>query len=154
MAIKLIKACKELNIGMATALDFAAKQGKEIAADPNVRIDDELYMMLAKAFNKDMAVKMEAERQAQERQEREIPQTVSLKQEAEPEVLHSVQKPKVVGKIDLNTGKPAAEPQKPAAPEPAVEPEPVVEAPKPVAEPEPAPAPEPVKQPEPVAEEP
>ena len=62
MAIKLIKACKELNIGMSTAVTFCAKQGKEINADPNVRIDDDLYLLLAKEFNKDMALKLEAER--------------------------------------------------------------------------------------------
>ena len=45
MAIKLIKACKELNIGMSTAVSFFEKQGKEISADPNVRIEDDLYLM-------------------------------------------------------------------------------------------------------------
>lgn len=67
MAIKLIKACKELNIGMSTAVEFCQKQGKSVATDPNTRIDDDLYLMLAKEFNKDMALKMEAERQAEER---------------------------------------------------------------------------------------
>lgn len=71
MAIKLIKACKELNVGMSTVADFCAKQGKEIAVDPNTRIDDDLYLLLAKEFNKDMALKIEAERLAQERQDRE-----------------------------------------------------------------------------------
>ena len=103
MAIKLIKACKELNIGMSTAIDFCTKQGHEIAADPNVRIDDELYLLLAKAFNKDKALKLEAEKMEQKRQEREIPKAVSVNPEAESEVLHPVQKPKIVGKIDLNT---------------------------------------------------
>ena len=77
MAIKLIKACKELNIGMSTAVEFCKKQGKDIATDPNTRIEDDLYLMLAKEFNKDMALKLEAERQAQERQEREIPKSVA-----------------------------------------------------------------------------
>ena len=107
MAIKLIKACKELNIGMSTAIDFCTKQGHEIAADPNVRIDDELYLLLAKAFNKDKALKLEAEKMEQKRQEREIPKAVSVNPEAESEVLHPVQKPKIVGKIDLNTNTPA-----------------------------------------------
>ncbi|MCQ2334369.1 MAG: translation initiation factor IF-2 [Paludibacteraceae bacterium] len=99
MAIKLIKACKELNIGMATAIEYASKQGKDIQADPNVRIDDELYLDLAKAFNKDMALKLEAERLAQERQEREIPKTMSIAPESKEK--SQVQQPKVVGKIDL-----------------------------------------------------
>ena len=130
MAIKLIKACKELNIGMSTAVEFAAKQGKEIAADPNIRIDDELYLLLAKAFNRDMALKLEAEKQAQERLEREIPKTVSVEPTPEPELLHPVQKPKVLGKIDLQTGKKIEEKPKE---EPTPEPKPEVkkEEPKP-----------------------
>ncbi len=124
MAIKLIKACKELNIGMSTAVDFCAKQGKEIATDPNTRIDDDLYLLLAKEFNKDMAIKMEAERMAQERQEREMPVSVSIepKPEKKPEPEHiatEVPQPKVVGKIDLNP-QPAAkeEPKKEPKQEP------------------------------------
>ena len=108
MAIKLIKACKELNIGMSTAVDFAAKRGREIAMDPNTRIDDDLYLLLAKEFNKDMALRLEAAKQAQERQERDIPRVLTVEPEAEPELLHPVQKPKVVGKIDLDADKKAA----------------------------------------------
>ena len=134
MAIKLIKACKELNIGMSTAVEFCAKQGKEIQTDPNVRIDDDLYLLLAKEFNKDMALKLEAEKQAQERQEREIPQKVSIDEPKAPEhIATEIPKPKVVGKIDLN----------PAAPEP-----------EPAKEPEQAKKKETVKEPEPVKEEP
>ena len=78
MAIKLIKACKELNIGMATAVEFLAKQGMAIDTDPNLRIEDDIYMRLAKEFNKDMALKMEAERQQQQRQERDIQKVLTL----------------------------------------------------------------------------
>ena len=71
MAIKLIKACKELNIGMATLTAWCDKNGHAIESDPNFRISDDLYLLLAKEFNKDMAVKIEADRQAAERQARE-----------------------------------------------------------------------------------
>ena len=71
MAIKLIKACKELNIGMATLTAWCEKHGHSIESDPNVRIDDDLYLMLAKEFNRDMATKLEADRQAAERQAKE-----------------------------------------------------------------------------------
>ena len=106
MAIKLIKACKELNIGMSTAVEFCKKQGKEIATDPNTRIEDDLYLLLAKEFNKDMALKLEAERQAQERQEREVPKSVAIDEPKKPEHISTdVAKPKVVGKIDLDADK-------------------------------------------------
>ncbi len=71
MAIKLIKACKELNIGMATLTAWCEKNGHAIESDPNVRIDDDLYLLLAKEFSKDLAVKLEADRQAAERAARE-----------------------------------------------------------------------------------
>ncbi len=71
MAIKLIKACKELNIGMATLTAWCEKNGHAVESDPNVRIDDDLYLLLAKEFNKDMAVKIEADRQAAERAAKE-----------------------------------------------------------------------------------
>ncbi len=86
MAQKLIKACKELNIGMATAIEFFQKQGKSVAADPNTRIDDDLYMLLVQAFNKDMAIKLAADRQAQERQERELNRSVSIEDAHKEEV--------------------------------------------------------------------
>ena len=80
MAQKLIKACKELNIGVATAIEFFKKKGKSITDDPNpnTRIDDDLYMLLVQEFNKDMAIKLEADRQAQARQERELGRSVSI----------------------------------------------------------------------------
>ena len=71
MAIKLIKACKELNIGMATLTAWCEKNGHAIESDPNVRIDDDLYLLLAKEFNKDMATKIEADRQAAARAAKE-----------------------------------------------------------------------------------
>ena len=71
MAIKLIKACKELNIGMATLTAWCDKNGHAVESDPNFRISDDLYLLLAKEFNKDMAVKIEADRIAAERAARE-----------------------------------------------------------------------------------
>ena len=91
---------------MSTAVEFCKKQGKEIATDPNTRIDDDLYLLLAKEFNKDMALKLEAERQAQERQEREIPKSVAVEEPKKPEHIPTeVPKPKVVGSIDLDADK-------------------------------------------------
>ena len=91
---------------MSTAVEFCKKQGKEIATDPNTRIDDDLYLLLAKEFNKDMALKLEAERQAQERQEREIPKSVAVEEPKKPEHIPTeLPKPKVVGNIDLDADK-------------------------------------------------
>ena len=91
---------------MSTAVEFCKKQGKDIATDPNTRIDDDLYLLLAKEFNKDMALKLEAERQAQERQEREVLKSVAVDEPKKPEHIPTeVAKPKVVGKIELDPEK-------------------------------------------------
>ena len=58
MAIKLIKACKELNIGMATLLDFCSAMGYNVPADPNFCLDDDIYLALANEFNHDLAFKL------------------------------------------------------------------------------------------------
>ena len=90
---------------MSTAVEFCKKQGKEIATDPNTRIEDDLYLLLAKEFNKDMALKLEAERQAQERQERDIPKSVAIEKPKVDHIPTEVPKPKVVGSIDLDADK-------------------------------------------------
>ena len=56
---------------MATLTAWCEKNGHTIESDPNVRIDDDLYLLLAKEFNKDMATKIEADRRAAERQAKE-----------------------------------------------------------------------------------
>ena len=91
---------------MSTAVEFCKKQGKEIAMDPNIRIDDDLYLLLANEFNKDMALKLEAERQAQARHEQDIPKSLTIEEPKKPEHIPTeVAKPKVVGKIDLDADK-------------------------------------------------
>ena len=90
---------------MSTAVEFCKKQGKEIATDPNTRIDDDLYLLLAKEFNKDMALKLEAERQAQARQEREMPTSVTVEAPQVEHIPTELPKPKMVGKIDLDADK-------------------------------------------------
>ena len=109
MAIKLIKACKELNIGMSTLTAWCEKNGFPIESDPNVRIDDDLYLRLAKEFNKDMAVKLEADRQAAERQERIAAPGVKIEVPEPQHIETKVPQPKVLGKIDLDAEKKAKE---------------------------------------------
>lgn len=54
MAIKLIKACKQLNVGMNSLTNFCRQIGRPVESDPNVRIDDELYLLAAKNFNSEV----------------------------------------------------------------------------------------------------
>jgi translation initiation factor IF-2 len=114
MSIRLSKACKDLNVGMSTAIEFLAKKGYKHTVDLNTKLSDDEYLMLAKEFNKDMALKMESERLSNERHLKEKAATVALdgytqpKQEAKPEVIKTDIpndiKPqiKAVGHIDLD----------------------------------------------------
>ena len=78
MPIRLSKACKDLNVGMHTAIEFLAKKGHKFQQDPNLKLEDDLYLLLAKEFNKDMALKIESERLSQERLLKEKAPTVAL----------------------------------------------------------------------------
>ncbi len=78
MSIRLSKACKDLNVGMTTAVEFLAKKGHKIVVDPNLKLSDDLHLLLAKEFNKDMALKMESERLSLERHLKEKSDSVAI----------------------------------------------------------------------------
>ena len=104
MAIKLSKVCKELNVGLSTAVEFFNKKEVTIAEDPNTRITDEQYMMLVKEYNKDMALKIEAEEQARQRSQKTSEKQVMKEQEESNEATHTQSiKIKPVGHINLDS---------------------------------------------------
>lgn len=146
MPIRLSKVCKELNIGITTAVEFLAKKGNKIAEDPNIKVSDEIHLLLVKEFNKDMALKMESERLSQERHQKEKTATVAIegygksnKPENQEEVI-PVEVPKdhlpsfkQVGHIDLDAQRPKVQPSETIEPE-VVMPAPQDEQPRPVQE--------------------
>lgn len=70
MSVRLSKACKDLNVGMTTAIEYLASLGHFMSVDPNLKLDNELHLLLAKRFNKDFAEKILANEITLERQER------------------------------------------------------------------------------------
>ncbi|MBM3400716.1 MAG: translation initiation factor IF-2 [Bacteroidetes bacterium] len=56
----LLKAAKELNIGLNTAVEFLCKKGHKVEARPNTKLTDEMYDVLLKEFQGDKIVKEEA----------------------------------------------------------------------------------------------
>src|SRR5690606_32026683 len=58
--ITLLKAAKELNIGIATAVDFLEKNGYEIESKPGTKLNSELYQVLLREFQGDKIIKEEA----------------------------------------------------------------------------------------------
>src|ERR1700710_2664417 len=59
-SIKLIKAVKELNIGMGTIVDFLASKGYKIEKQPMAKLDNDMYTTLLKEFAVDKIIKEEA----------------------------------------------------------------------------------------------
>jgi translation initiation factor IF-2 len=56
----LLKAAKELNIGLNTAVEFLGKKGHKVEARPNTKLTEEMYDVLLKEFQGDKIVKEEA----------------------------------------------------------------------------------------------
>ena len=163
MPIKISKAVKDLNIGMQTARDFLKKNNIEVDDNVNARISDDAYNLLIQKFKPAMQQKKAAEQIIHDRKEEKAAIAAEKKrreaEEIKPEVV--IQKPKVVGKIELDTkGNPVVpKPADTPAPEPEVKEE-KPQQPAPVAAPEASkaetkPQPQPEKaEPQPEKEEP
>ena len=132
MSIRLNKAISELNIGLQTAVDFLEKKAElgEVKNDLNFKLNDAQYDALVVAFKGDKEVRTQADKIFQKKEKpakKEKPQHVAPEpQQAKTAGDALIQKKtevKPLGKIDLGTGKPAAE-------TPKAEPKAVTEAPK------------------------
>ena len=111
MTIRLNKVARDLNVGIATAVDFLQKKGYSVEANPNTKITEEQYAELVKEFNKDKDLKLKSEKIIQERQNKERNKaSVSIDDiagdvvKAETVATEEVrQKFKPIGKIDLDS---------------------------------------------------
>ncbi len=111
MTIRLNKVARDLNVGIATAVDFLQKKGYSVEANPNTKITEEQYAELVKEFNKDKDLKIKSEKIIQERQNKEKNKaSVSIDDIADDVVKAETvaaeevrQKFKPIGKIDLDS---------------------------------------------------
>lgn len=127
---RLGRAASEFNVGISTIVSLLKKKNHEIEANPNSRLTPEMYDILVKEFNGDKLVKEEAKKieigsynkvkhetvetpQHKTEPEKEAPITTQQTQKANPvapEVIKvEVQKPKVIGKINLEQTSPKKE---------------------------------------------
>ena len=155
MSVRLNKALRELNIGLQTAVEFLEKKSElgEVKAEPSFKLNDAQYDALVAAFQQDKEVRTQAEKLFQKKPKEKKAEPKDTRGESLLES-STQQLFKPLGKIDLDTLKPAAQKEAPAekkaeaAPEPKAEAKPE-EAPKaeaapkaaPAAKEEPAPAP-------------
>lgn len=147
---KISKAAKDFNISIATLVEFLQKKGIEVEnpENPNTRINETAYELLVKEYAPDRKLKNQSELISTQRAK------VQEKPKETPKATDEVYRtktasagPKVIGRIDLSTGKPKpAEPVKeeqPAAPVQEIKPEAPVKA---AEEPKPETTPAPVKK--------
>ena len=180
MTIRLNKVTRDLNVGIATVVEFLQKKGYTVEANPNTKISEEQFAILVKEFSTDKNLRLESERFIQERQNKDRNKaSVSIdgfeKQSAEKpkadDVIKTVvpedarPKFKPVGKIDLDKlnghkadKSEAKTPVQPKPEKPVVEEKKVEAVVEKIVEPEVKPEkevapivqPEPVKVPEPI----
>jgi len=55
-SINLLRAAKELNIGLSTAAEFLGKQGYKVDPRPNTSLNEEMYNVLLKEYQGDKNV--------------------------------------------------------------------------------------------------
>ena len=166
--IRLSKLAREFNVGISTIVDFLNKKGIEIDSNPNTKVSENAYNILAKEYSSDLKLKEESEK-VNLKSTREKKETISLDSDSEETAKEeTVEKTKeetpaeapvkVVGKIDLDALKPKAKKPKQEKVEvkkekvEEVKPK-VVKAEKKVEEPKKKEAPKKVETPKPVKEE-
>ncbi len=138
-AVRLSKVAREFNVGISTIVDYLGGQGIDVDANPNTKIDSEVYDKLLDEFQSDKSVKEKSKSVNRQRSERETVTLESAKKEDEEEAPEE--------EIDLSKLKEIQEKAEKA--EKALKPA----AKKEVAPPVEEPAPEPEPKAEPVVEE-
>ena len=125
MPIRINKVTKEFSVGLQTLVDLLNKKGfSDVEANPNASLTDEQYAVVQAEFNKEQSkgLRMPTPQPAA-RKTKEKKETIVLTEDGEALPITEVQKPKVVGHIDLDgKGTPAAAPKPEPKPEPKAEP--------------------------------
>jgi len=127
--IRLNKVLRELNISIDRAVDFLETKGIEVEKRPTTKISSEVYQVLSDEFetdaNKKVASKEVSEAKLKEKEalreerEKEIEAKLQKEEAAKVEVVKAkstLEGPKQVGKIDLDTKKQKVEPSADATP--------------------------------------
>ena len=60
MAVRLSKVAREFNVGLSTIVEFLHSKGIKISSDPNAKLTEEDYSLVAKEFSTDSEVKKES----------------------------------------------------------------------------------------------
>lgn len=131
---KISKVAKDLNVALPTVVDFL--RGKNITIDdnPNARIEDDVVDLLVKEFKNDKDQKTKSEQFSSERMQQREKTKPASKPVDEIKLSSEINKPKILGKIELDKHGNPVRHAAPAAQEetkaPAAEETPVAKAPE------------------------
>ena len=104
--IRLMKAAREFNIGRNTIIDFLKNAGFEIDNKPDPILSAEMYDALIAEYDSEKAAKKKSDNLVLTKPTtEEKPKTVTDKKEEKLSLKQETEKPKVVGKIDLEAKK-------------------------------------------------
>ncbi len=156
---KISKVAKDLNVALPTVVEFLRGKGIDVDDNPNARIEDDAVDILYKEFKTDKDQKQKSHQFSNERQQQKdkdkAKDAAAPQGSAEIKLTSEINKPKILGKIELdrhgNPVKPKPEPvvekkpEVPASDAKAVEKAEAPAAPSP--EPKAAPAPAPAEKP-------
>jgi translation initiation factor IF-2 len=112
-SINLLKAAKELNIGLSTAVEFLGKKGYKVDPKPNTKLDEDMYDVLLKEYQGDKNVKEEAKQIAIGKIRREDMPPLTYERQ-EPKRSHDFEQEEILIKNAGSFGSAPAEKPKPA----------------------------------------
>ncbi|MCB9203065.1 MAG: translation initiation factor IF-2 [Flavobacteriales bacterium] len=79
--IRLKNVIKEFNISLSRVVEFLESKDISIARDPNVKVDNEVYDILMKEFQKDKVIKEEVEKKIHDSQDTKVKEITKPEQQ-------------------------------------------------------------------------
>ncbi|MFB0499009.1 translation initiation factor IF-2 [Mucilaginibacter sp. OAE612] len=120
-SIKLIKAVKELNIGMGTLVDYLATKGYKVDKHPMAKLDNDMYNALLKEFAVDKSIKEEAKQISIGKIRKEEPAAQFPEKPVENRRSRDFENEEILIKNTGHFAQPQVEKPKPAEPAPAAQ---------------------------------
>ena len=133
MTIRLNKVTRDLNVGISTIVEFLQKKGFTVEANPNTRISEEQYALLAKEFSSDKDLRLKSEMLTRDSRNNRRDNTAEEVRTETP--VREAFKPKPAA-TQATTAQPAAAPKEETKPATATPQQPAQQAqPKPIEKP-------------------
>ena len=99
---KISKVAKDLNVALPTVVEFLRRKDITIDDNPNARIEDDVVDLLVKEFKNDKDLKTKSEQFSSERMQQREKTKPAAKTVDEIKLSSEINKPKIIGKIELD----------------------------------------------------